>query len=428
MKIRILDTPRSATTTAFVVLFSGFAIWAMFTDLDYGSHAEGTIASIYPNVPIQHNAVARTVKVGIKEGDVIRKGQPLLVLDDSESLADSIKVESQRLSFTLQFEAARAELRGSMDLPYPEVRQSLLPQELVARSHADAKEALRQRLLSHHGQMSQFAGDMRVVQAQLALSREGLQKIETQIEILSRQVKAMETMLEEKLVARSIVEDQLLRLEDLRRSRIAMLSDLERLKGIDAQTENMRRIYLAGRENELKGKLVDIAPQLKGLDQLSTAAAVKLHSHVITAPMDGQIVNLKVKSAGEVINPGMIIMEVVPSVKKYFVNARVSPSEIENLRPGTPAEIRFITLPSKSTPMVDGRLAAISSDATLDEKTGQTYYIATIEFTGNIVQEIGMEPILGMPVQALLKGGRRSVMSYLVDPFKVLMTKAMREQ
>ena len=423
-----MGTARSATTTAFIVLFSGFAIWAMFTDLDYGSSAEGTIASLNPNVPIQHNAVARITKVEVKEGDVVSKGQPLLMLDDSESLANSVKGESQWLSLTLQFELALAELRGSMDLPYPKVTLNHLPRELVARSHADAREALRQRLLSHQGQMNQFADDIRVAQLQLALGQDGLQKIDTQIGILSRQIKAMESMLEERLVARSTVEDQLFRVEDLRRTKAAMLADHERLKGIIAQAENKRRIYLAGRENDLKGRLADLAPQMKSAEQSSAAAAVRLHSLVITAPVDGQIINLKVKSAGEVISSGMIAMEVVPTAKKYFINARVSPSEIENLRVGTPAEIHFITLPSKSTPRLDGRLASIASDVTLDQKTGQSYYIASIEFTGDVAKEIGMEPILGMPVMALLKGGRRSVMSYIIDPFTVLMTKAMKEQ
>lgn len=428
MKLLLMNTPRSATTTAFVVLFAGFAVWAMFTDLDYGSHAEGTIASSNPNVPIQHNAPARVTRVEVTEGDLVKKGQPLLTLDNSESLADAFGVETQRLALNLQYEAALAELRGSMELPFPKAPSRLLPGEVVKQSYADAGAALRQRLLSHQGQMNQFAEDIRVAQAQLAYGQEGLRKIDTQIAMLSRQTKAMEAMLEERLVARSTVEDQLLRLEDLNRTRTSILSDQERLQGLVVQTENKRRIYLAGRENDLKGKLSDTAPKLKGIDQVSAAAAVKLDALTITAPIDGQIVNLKVKSAGEVISPGLAVMEVVPTARKYFVNARVMPSEIENLHAGTPAEIHFVTLPSKSTPRVDGRLASIASDATPDEKTGQSYYIANIEFTGDVAKEIGMEPILGMPVQALLKGGRRSVMSYIVDPFKVLMTKALKEQ
>jgi len=423
-----MDTTRSATTTAFVVLFAGFAVWAMFTDLDYGSHAEGTIASSNPNVPIQHNAAARVTRVEVREGDLVKIGQSLMVLDDSESLADVIGVENQRLALNLQYEAALAELRGSMELPFPKATSRLLPLEVVKQSYADAGAALRQRLLSHQGQMNQFADDIRVAQAQLAYNREGLRKIDSQIAILSRQTKAMETMLEERLVARSTVEDQLIRLEDLNRTRTSMFSDQERLLGLVVQTENKRRMYLAGRENDLKGKLADTAPKLKGIDQVGVAALVKLDALTIRAPIDGQVVNLRIKSAGEVITPGMIVMEIVPTARKYFVNARVSPSEIENLRAGTPAEIHFVTLPSKSTPRVDGRLASIASDSTPDEKTGQAYYIANIEFTGDVAKEIGMEPILGMPVQALLKGGRRSVMSYIVDPFKVLFTKAMKEQ
>ncbi len=428
MSIRIFSTPRSATMSAFVILFSGFALWAMFTDLDYGSHAEGKIASSIPNVQIQHNAFARVAQVEVNEGDVVKKGQPLLMLEDSDALAESVGLESQRLSLILQFEAALAEWRGSTDFPCPVVTQNLLPQDVVQQSCADVKAALRQRLSSHQAQMKQIADDIRVAESQLRLGQESLQKVDIQLGILSRQTKAMESMLEERLVARSAVEDQLMRLEDLRRAKNSLLSDQERLKGVVIQSENKQRIYLAGRENDLKGRIADMAPKLKGAEQSSTAAAVKRRSLAITAPVDGQIVNLKVKSAGEVIGSGMIVMEVVPTARKYFVSARVLPAEIENLYVGTPAEIHFVTLPSKSTPRVNGRLVSIASDATTDEKSGQTYYIASIEFAGNVAKEIGMEPILGMPVQALLKGGRRSVMSYIIDPFKVLITRAMKEQ
>ncbi len=423
-----LGTPFSAVTVSFILLFGGFIVWAFLTDLDYGVHAEGEVASLNPNVAIEHDAIARVVKVHVVEGAMVHKGDPLLTLDNSAALADSVKIESQRLFMRLQIASLLAEQRGSMDLPYPTGVPEVLSPALVKQAYADAREALRQRLLSHQAQLDQFVADIRSAQAQGAQTQAGLDGVEAQLDIVRRQMAGMEPMLAERLIARSQYDDQLFRLEDLKRSKASLQSERDRLAGLVIQTENKRRGYLADREKELKGKLAELLPQLEGVDQLSAAAAVRLRSHTVLAPTDGQVINVKVKTTGEVVNAGMPLMEIVPSKRHYYMDARVSPSEIETVRAGEAAEIRFVTLPSKSTPLVDGRLISISTNTTRDDKTGQNFYIARIEFTGDVAKKIGMEPVLGMPVQALLKGGRRNVMTYLIDPFKVLMMRALREE
>jgi epimerase transport system membrane fusion protein len=186
-------------------------------------------------------------------------------------------------------------------------------------------------------------------------------------------------------------------------------------------------IYLADREKDMRTRLSELEPKVKAAEQSVAAAASQLHALVVKAPVDGQVINVKVKSAGEVVSPGMVLMELVPTRRDYFVEAKISVAEIENVRAGMPAEITFISLPAKATPYVDGRLTALSSNSTANEKTGEEYYIATVDFRVDVSRALGMQPTLGMPVQVLLKGGRRSVMSYLVEPFRSLMRKAMKE-
>ena len=169
-------------------------------------------------------------------------------------------------------------------------------------------------------------------------------------------------------------------------------------------------------------------PQLEGLEKISSAAEVKLQSSQIVAPADGQVINVKIHAVGEVVSPADVLMQLVPSEKRLFVDAKVLPTEIETVHSGQSAEIHFTTLPSKSTPMVDGKLLSIASNLTVDDKTGDRFYIARVEFTGDVVKQLGLDPALGMPVQVLLKGGRRSVISYLADPFKALWLRAMKEQ
>ena len=181
------------------------------------------------------------------------------------------------------------------------------------------------------------------------------------------------------------------------------------------------------RAKTIRGRLSELGPQIVASEQTVSASESRLGLLTIFAAVDGQVINVKVKTPGTVVESGRPMMDLVQQRRHYFVEARVSVAEIENVQKDMAAEIQFITLPSKSTPFVDGHLETVSSNTSVNDKTGEEFYIVNVAFNQDVVQSLGFEPFLGMPVQVLLKGGRRSVMSYLVDPFRVLIRKAMRE-
>lgn len=419
---------RSSTIATFLALFAGFVLWAVFTDLAVGVHADGSIENLNPNVAIQHKSVARVARLHVQEGEAVRKGQPLLSLEDDEALADAVRAETLRLGVTLQVEALLAEQRGKATLPYPQAIKEIVPDQIVRQAHADTLASLQQRLLTQRAEQDRFDNELASSESQREKQQRQILLLENQRAIVARQLAGMEAMLPEGLIARSAVDDQRYRLEELQRSRVSLDADLERIAGLIRRTEAERRAYLANRAREVKEKLAEIAPQLEGATRTATAAMIRLRSHVIAAPADGQVINVKVGATGEVVNSGTVLMEFVPTTRRYYVNARINPSEIDSVHPGAPAEIKFPTLPAKSTPMLDGHLLTVATNLTRDEKTGQPYYIVRVEFKDDPVKKLGLEPVLGMPVSVLLKGGERSVLSYLTDPFTALFRQAMKEQ
>lgn len=420
-------TPRDVSMVAFVVLFIGLVVWISVAELDYGVHAFGKVANRHANILIQHNATARVAGVAVVEGQAVSAGQLLLTLEDADAVAEGGRAETQRLILYLQHAALLAERRSSVDLPLPVAQLPVLSADVVVRAHAEATQALRQRIASHQAQLAQFEGDLRSLAQQVQGIGAELMRIGEQATILRNRIAALSPLLTEGLMARSAVEDLRMRLADLERDRAASQSERVRQQALIEQIESRRRIYLADREREMRTLLSELEPQISAMEQAVAAVAVRLRSQQIVAASTGQVVNVKVKAGGEVVAPGTVMMELVPLERSYFVEARILPAEIENVRPGMPAEVRFVTLPSKATPYVDGKLISVSANAIVDEQTREETYIATVDFTANVVKAIGMEPTLGMPVEVMLKGGRRSVMSYLIEPFRVLFSRAMRE-
>lgn len=420
-------TVRAATAWAFGLMFMGVSLWAFVAELDYGVHADGKIVNRYPSIPIQHNATARVAKVQVTEGQQVRAGDVLLALDDADTVAEAGHAVAQYLTLRLQMDALMAEQRGDGRLPRPVANLAALSSNVVSRAHAEASQALLQRLTAHRGQLDQFEMEIRTAETQRHGLKQEASRLAEQGSIVERQLQAMQPLVDERLVSRSAADELRLRLAELRRSEIAVQSEQARLISTVEQVQGKRLIYLAEREKEMRVRLSELEPQTQSAKQLLDAVGSRLQSLVIRAATDGQVINLKVKASGTVIEPGKVLMELVPERRKYFVEALISTAEIENVHAHMPAEVTFVTLPAKATPYVGGHLVAVASDSTINEKTGEAFYIATVDFDEDVTKALAVEPTLGMPVQVLLKGGRRSVMSYIVEPFRSLMRKAMKE-
>lgn len=425
--MKFSSSASAASAWAFGVLVAGFIAWASLVDLDYGVHAMGTVANKFATMPIQHNSIARVKEVHVVEGQSVKAGDKLVTLDDADAVAQAGSAESQRIVLRLQLDSLISELRGEGTIPRPQSHLGVVPEIVITRAHTEAVEALRQRLASHQAQLAQLDGEIRAAHTQVRSLSEEVSRLSEQVAMVDRQIDAMAPIARDRLLSQTVVDEQRIRSADLQRQRTARLAEKSAQEAMIDQVRSRRNVYSADREKTIRGRLSELEPQVKASEQAVAAAESRLKALTVQAAVDGQVINVKVRTPGAVVEPGRPMMDLVQDRRSYFVEARVNVAEIENVRKDMPAEVTFVTLPSKSTPYVDGYLETVASNSSINEKTGEEFYVVSVAFKQDITQSLGFEPTLGMPVQVLLKGGRRSVMSYLIDPFRVLMRKAMKE-
>jgi multidrug efflux pump subunit AcrA (membrane-fusion protein) len=113
------SSAKTATVWVLSVLFAGVIAWASLVDLDYGVHALGTVSNRFASIPVQHSLTAKVVTISVREGQRVRTGDLLVVLDDSEARADFGRAELQLKTLKLQLDQLRAELDGSSHFPRP---------------------------------------------------------------------------------------------------------------------------------------------------------------------------------------------------------------------------------------------------------------------------------------------------------------------
>ena len=137
----------------------------------------------------------------------------------------------------------------------------------------------------------------------------------------------------------------------------------------------------------------------------------------------------KVHTVGGVIPAGDAIMLIVPESDNLLVEAKVNPHDIDQVQVGQSAVLRFSAFNLRTTPEINGTITRISADTTTDQRTGQNYYTTRIAMTKDEIARLGdVKLIPGMPVEAFVQTGERTVMSYLIKPLQDQFMRTFREK
>ena len=122
-------------------------------------------------------------------------------------------------------------------------------------------------------------------------------------------------------------------------------------------------------------------------------------------------------------------MLIVPLAARLTVEARVPPSDIDQLRTGLTVRLRFTAFNQRTTPDLAGVVTTISADISSGQRTGASFYTARIAIAPEELAQLhGLKLVPGMPVETFIETHQRSVLSYLVKPLRDQMTKAFREK
>ncbi len=141
------------------------------------------------------------------------------------------------------------------------------------------------------------------------------------------------------------------------------------------------------------------------------------------------MLQLAVHTAGEVIAPGEQIMLIVPEAEALTVEVKINPQDIDQVQLGQPATVRFLSFNWRTTPEINGTVSRISADVTQDPKTGVYFYTVRIAIPQAEISKLGdVKLIPGMPVEAFMQTGERTVLSYLTKPLHDQLMRAFREK
>lgn len=418
---------------ALLVMLLALLLWAVLGRLDIVAVAEGKlIPESY--VKIVQPAESGIVKeILIKEGQSVKAGQVLMRMDTLISEADTKSIEADYQRKRLALRRIQAELSG---LPFkgeandpPDLTQEINAQYRANRASFEAALAEeRSRLIK--------------AKQELAAAEQVKHKLEETLPHYRDQDKAYEKLVKDGFAGslmgsdkkREFIEkEQELRTQSflIESARASILQSEKKLAQIDSDY----RRQLHAERNEIQG-------QFDKLTQEVTKQAHKQELLELKAPQDGVVKDLATHTAGTVVQPGTVLLTLVPQDEKLRAEVWVSNEDIGFVRQGQPVKLKFAAFPFQKYGMVEGTVEHVSADAA-DNNTGngnsQTdpakknqplVYKALVALQRMNLEMDGERFILsaGMQTNAEIRLGDRTVMEYLLSPVRKAWHEAGRER
>jgi adhesin transport system membrane fusion protein len=408
-----------ATLAAFVVVA---VAWMALAPIDVAVNAQGAVISpsrLQEVASLEGGIVHRVL---VKPGDRVVQGQPLVQLDRAQydaTLGES--VESRRA-----LRAARVRMDALLSGGTPEfgaleqeapvlVREERRLWQESQREYQSAVTAANEAVRRLGGELNEARGRIDTLVAAEAASRESLQ-IEERLFNEGAGARA------DFLAARQRWLQQNGDLQALRQSLPRLEAALAEGRAQAAEVAARSRAQWGTQRTDVEGKLAALGTTLKGHED-------KLARRELVSPLDGVVNRVLIPTQGGVAQAGAPILEVVPHEDALRISARVKPADIGFLHAGQKAAVRVAAFDASIYGKLDARVERVGADALLDENK-LPYFEIELLSTRNHLEHNGRRLSLtpGMPVDASILTGERTVMQYLLKPVFKTLGSALQER
>ncbi|EJC6764582.1 HlyD family type I secretion periplasmic adaptor subunit [Vibrio parahaemolyticus] len=439
----LLNTPNSARLMLWVmVLFFVAAIgWASWAQIDQVTVGQGKVIPSSQIQVVQNLEGGLVKEILVKEGQLVKKGQQLLLIDDTRFRSDYREREQQVANLTasvLQLSASINSVAVNRDfniqdweksvvldygkLTFPPVLEETQPQ-LTQRQKAEYREDLdnlRNQLSVIDQQVEQKQQDLVEIEARVRNLRQSYQYAKKELDIT-------QPLADEGVVPRIELLKLQRQVNDTRREMTSSELKIPVIKS--AIKESMlNRIDVALKfRSEQQEKLNNTQDQLSALVESAVGLEDRVNRTVVVSPVTGKIKTLNVNTVGGVIQPGMDIVEIVPTEDTLLVEAKIAPKDIAFLRPNLNAIVKFTAYDFTKYGGLVGELEHISADTTQDEE-GNSFYIVRVRTEKtSFGQDADLPIIPGMTASVDIITGKRTVLEYLLKPILSAKTNALKE-
>jgi len=431
----ILDSSRSihrhVMAGLVIVLVLGFGVggWAGTMTLSGALIAQGQVVVDSNVKKIQHPTGGIVGELNVRDGDRVKQGDILVRLDDTVTRSN-LAIVTKGLD---ELYARRARLESERD----GADAIKFPADILARESDPGVAAILEgerrlfdlRSTARTGQKAQLRQRIEQLNEEIRGLKAQRESKEKEIKLIAREKEGVYDLWKQKLVP-------LTKLTQIERDETRLEGEAGQLIAQTAQTggkisETELQIIQIDRDlsSEVAKETREIDGKIGEFVERKVAAEDQLRRVDLRAPQDGTVFQSNAHTVGGVVTAGDAIMMIVPDADSLTVEAKVNPQDIDQVRAGLTALLRLSAFNQRTTPEINGTVTRISADASTDQRTGQTYYTVRIAMPAEEVAKLGEVKIVpGMPVEAFIQTGDRTMISYITKPLHDQLMRMFREK
>lgn len=412
------------------VLVVGLGLWASFTPLSTGITAPAEVRVEANSKTMRHREGGIVRQILVREGQLVRAGQPLILYNDVEARAAYDVYQNQ--ADTLLAQAARftAEATGRDSLEFPPELMSRVSDPRVAGMVRDQQFLFSTRLQLFQSQTSVLSQRLDQIETQIQGQQAQVAAVEEQSTLTGEEMAGYQTLYEKGYAPKNLILRYQRTMAELAGRKGSLNADIGRLRQQIGETRmqmvsvrDQRESQAAEGLRETQSRLADVLPRL-------TTAKQTLDSTVVRSPVDGYVFALTQFTVGGVTAPGEVLMEVVPADSPLMVTAMIKPSDVDEVRVGMDARVRLNGLNQRFHSPMPAKVVLVSADRITNQQTGEAYYRVDLRIDPKELANIkpGLKVTPGMPASAMIVTGSRTVMGFLISPITDTMRDAFREE
>ena len=427
--LEVTETPPSPTGRlimwSILLLVVVALAWSILGHINEVAVATGKVIPSGQIKTIQVKNKGIVKEINVQEGQLVKEGDVLVVLDPTTTTADYDSLKKRAAYYKLDIQRLTAEL----------TQQPFTPEEdpdLEAHDLA-AEMALYQSRTSDYRTQRQSRLD--IIDQKMARLQATQASYEKYAEVL-----AIEQEKEARLIDLSeqnaISEFQLLEQQsktiEYAKNAQAQLDELNSIKAEIAEAQQNLANVDASYHKDIMTALVEAKKEYYTVTESIKKADEDSRMATIYAPTSGRVYNLNVHTLGGIVTDAQPLMQIVPEDVKLEFEVYADNKDIGFIKVGQEAEVKVETFNFQKFGMYKAEVMEISADAVNDpsDQLRNMKYKLLLDPTSNDINVYGQPAKLevGMNVSAEIKIKEKRIIDFFLDPFRRYTSEALRER
>ncbi|MBG0790476.1 MAG: HlyD family type I secretion periplasmic adaptor subunit [Desulfovibrionaceae bacterium] len=405
---------------AMALILVVFVAWAAYLELDEVAFTTGEMVHEGDEIKLRHMVGGTVTQILVHNSAIVEKGQPLIRLDPDVSRLELESIEGEKM--VAEAEKIRLEALINEKTPDFSPVKDPMVRETQAKVYGHIKKALEAEQLVIESQMKQLNNELSLLRQSQASLKRTVDLVQEELTIRrkleSRGLNSRITLLQ----LEKEYNDALSRLQQVP-TNMAKLA--ERRAELATTLANLR----VKASNKWSNELAEVNTRLMALEKKISISSSGIEGLDVKAPVEGIIQDVNVHSAGEIVQPGEVLLSLIPIERPLVAKVRIASKDIGHVQVGQDAVLRITTYDPRRYGVARGKLTSISPSAFVPENR-EPYYEGVIKLDHNYIDsgDKKFQIFSGMTLTADIKTGTKTLLAYLLKPIHLAKTLAFKER